>query len=111
MKEDHDIIQGITIAPTARIRKRALRQTAALPYERRARRHAKARAIARAVRQICSCAGAARPSLWDQVAFANFSTARLTRAVSGASACSVSLKEASVSLPDSAMVFSIVERA
>ena len=52
-----------------------------------------------------------RRSRGDQAAFASFSTATVTRAVSGASACSVSLNEASVSLPDSASVFSSVERA
>src|ERR1700760_863893 len=47
----------------------------------------------------------------DQAALENFSIARLKRAVRGASVCSVSFIEASVSLPDSASVFSRVERA
>ena len=46
-----------------------------------------------------------------QAALENASTATVTRAVSGAIACSVSLKDASVSLPDSATVFSSVLRA
>jgi hypothetical protein len=50
----------------------------------------------------CQCAYAA---------FANFSTATVTRAVIGASACSVSLNDASVSLPDSASDFSSAARA
>src|ERR1700733_2326216 len=44
-------------------------------------------------------------------AFANFSTATVTRAVIGASVCSVSLNDASVSLPDSASDFSNAARA
>src|SRR5690242_15818638 len=47
----------------------------------------------------------------DQADLANFSIARLNRAVSGAMTCSVNFSEASVSLPDSAIAFSIVDRA
>ena len=84
-------------------------------------RHGKARDIARACRydriESATWGEAARRqfarsrSVGAQADFANFSTASVTRAVIGAIACSVSLNEASVSLPDSASVFSIVARA